>query len=123
MNWYFKVLGSYATFGGRARRKEYWMFTLVNCIVCCALAVAAMLALGASPKVALIVNAILAIYCLLVLLPGIAVTIRRLHDTGRSGGWFWIVLVPFIGGLVLLVFTLIDGTPGSNAYGPSPKHA
>jgi uncharacterized membrane protein YhaH (DUF805 family) len=123
MNWYFKVLSKYAAFGGRARRTEYWMFTLINCVVCFALAIVATVALSASPKVALIINAVLLIYCLLVLLPSIAVTIRRLHDTGRSGGWFWIVLVPFIGGLVLLVFTVMDSTPGGNVYGPSPKTA
>lgn len=123
MNWYFKVLSSYAAFGGRARRKEYWMFTLIHCIVCFALAIAATVTLSASPKTALIINVVLLVYLLAVLLPSIAVTIRRLHDTGRSGGWFWIVLVPFIGGLVLLVFTVMDGTPGGNVYGPSPKSA
>lgn len=123
MYWYFEVLKQYASFAGRARRREYWMFALINFIVCAALGIIAAITLAASPKAAIVIDVVLVVYTLLVLLPSIAVTVRRLHDTGRSGGWFWIVLVPFVGGLVLLVFTLLDSTPGNNAYGPSPKTA
>lgn len=123
MHWYFAVLKRYSTFAGRAPRTEYWMFALVNFIVCVALGIVGTILLGSSAKVALIVNLVLLAYCLLVLLPSIAVTVRRLHDTGRSGGWFWIVLVPFVGAFVLLVFTVLDSTPGTNPYGPSPKAA
>lgn len=123
MYWYFEVLKQYASFAGRARRREYWMFALINFIVCAALSIIATITLAASPKAAIVIDIVLVIYTLLVLLPSIAVTVRRLHDTGRSGGWFWIVLVPFVGGLVLLVFTLLDSTPGNNVYGPSPKTA
>jgi uncharacterized membrane protein YhaH (DUF805 family) len=63
------------------------------------------------------------IYSLAVLLPGIAVTVRRLHDTGRSGWWILIALVPIVGWIVLFVFMLIDSQPGQNAYGSSPKAA
>ena len=123
MNWYFAVVGKYATFAGRARRKEYWMFALVNFVICVALAIAGMAMLGKSQNSALILDAVLGIYLLLILLPSLAVTVRRLHDTGRSGWWFWIQLVPFVGPIVLFVFTVLDGTPGTNAYGPSPKGA
>jgi uncharacterized membrane protein YhaH (DUF805 family) len=121
MNWYFAVLKKYATFAGRARRREYWMFTLWNFIVCAILGIVATVALSISPKAALITDMVLLAYCLLTLLPALSVTVRRLHDTSRSGGWFWICLVPFVGPIVLLVFTLLDSAPGTNLYGPSPK--
>lgn len=123
MHWYFAVVGKYATFAGRARRKEYWMFALVNFVICAALAIAGMVMLGKSQNSALVMDAVLGVYLLLILLPSLAVTVRRLHDTGRSGWWFWIQLVPFVGPIVLFVFTVLDGTPGTNAYGPSPKGA
>ncbi|HEX7128922.1 MAG TPA: DUF805 domain-containing protein [Rhodanobacteraceae bacterium] len=123
MHWYFAVVGKYATFAGRARRKEYWMFALVNFVICVALAIAGMVMLGKSQNSALVMDAVLGVYLLLILLPSLAVTVRRLHDTGRSGWWFWIQLVPFVGPIVLFVFTVLDGTPGTNAYGPSPKGA
>lgn len=123
MHWYFAVVGKYATFAGRARRKEYWMFALVNFVICVALAIAGMVMLGKSQNSALVMDAVLGVYLLLILLPSLAVTVRRLHDTGRSGWWFWIQLVPFVGPIVLFVFTVLDGTPGTNAYGPSAKGA
>lgn len=120
MNWYFKALGNYATFEGRARRREYWYFALVNALIFAAFAIAMSAAAsgGRSPTTAF---AGYGIFALLVLLPSIAVTVRRLHDTGRSGWWFWISLVPVVGGIVLFVFTVLDSTPGNNQYGPSPK--
>ncbi len=63
------------------------------------------------------------IYLLAVLLPGIAVSIRRLHDTDRSGWWLLIGLIPFVGAIVVFVFTVLDSTPGENQYGPNPKEA
>jgi uncharacterized membrane protein YhaH (DUF805 family) len=61
------------------------------------------------------------LFYLAILLPGLGVSIRRLHDTGRSGWWLLIGLVPFVGGITLLVFTCLDSAPGANAYGPNPK--
>jgi uncharacterized membrane protein YhaH (DUF805 family) len=61
------------------------------------------------------------IFALAVLIPGISVTVRRLHDTNRSGWWWWIQLVPIVGGIVLLIFMFTDSTPGGNQYGPNPK--
>lgn len=121
MNWYMQVLRSYATFEGRARRKEYWMFALVNLIIFLVLEAVSMMLLKSAPKASFAVTVILFVYSLLVLLPSIAVLVRRLHDTNRSGAWFWIALVPFVGAIVLLVFAVIDGTPTENDYGPSPK--
>jgi uncharacterized membrane protein YhaH (DUF805 family) len=113
MNWYLEVLKNYVGFSGRARRTEYWMFELFNII---AVVVLLILALAVHALLFLYV-----LYGLAVLLPGLAVTFRRLHDTGRSAWWILIGLVPFVGPIVLLVFTCLPGTPGPNQYGPDPK--
>lgn len=120
MHWYFTVLSKYASFAGRARRTEYWMFALVNFIICIVLAIVAAV-MGSGSKSALMIDLVVLGYCLLILLPSIAVTVRRLHDTGRSGWWFWIQLVPIVGGIILFIFTVLDSTPGNNEFGPSPK--
>lgn len=114
MNWYLNVLKNYAGFSGRARRKEYWMFVLFNFIVAAVLA-----GIG----VAIDTQIPYAIYLVAVLVPAIAVMVRRLHDTGRSGWWILISLVPLVGGIVLLVFLASDGKPEANAYGENPKLA
>ncbi len=107
MNWYLEVLKKYAVFNGRARRKEYWYFVLFNIIISIVLAVMGM-------------DLLQWIYTLAVLIPGIAVTVRRLHDTERSGWWLLIALVP-IAAIVLLVFMVQDSKPGQNQYGANPK--
>ena len=115
MNWYLAVLKNYAGFSGRARRTEYWMFVLFNVIITIVLNVISL---------AIQQGSILGgIYGLAVLIPGLAVGVRRLHDTGRSGWWLLIGLVPLIGAIVLIVFMATDGEPGDNAYGPNPKVA
>jgi len=113
MNWYIEVLKKYAVFTGRARRKEYWMFALVNLGI--SLIIGLIEGMFGSPGV--LAN----LYALAVLLPGIAVSVRRLHDTGRSGWWLLISLIPFIGAIVLLVFMVQDSMPGTNEYGLNPK--
>ena len=115
MNWYLMVLKKYAVFRGRARRKEYWMFVLFNFIFA--------LALGIIEAIAGISNqAVLSgIYGLAVLVPELAVSVRRLHDTNHSGWWLFIGLIPLIGFIVLLVFMVRDSQPGENKYGPNPK--
>ncbi len=116
MSWYLQVLNKYAVFSGRARRKEYWMFQLVNVIVICLLAL-----LDASTGFrSMGLGLILLGYCLATIIPGLAVLVRRLHDINRSGWWWLISLVPF-GGVVLLIFACIDSDPGPNQYGPNPK--
>ncbi|MFJ8793211.1 DUF805 domain-containing protein [Streptomyces sp. NPDC102462] len=112
MNWYIEVLKKYAVFGGRARRKEYWMFALVNVVIAIVLAIVD----------AILGNQILSlIYTLAILLPGLGVSVRRLHDTGRTGWWLLIGIIPVVGFIVLLVFTVSEGTRGQNAYGADPK--
>jgi uncharacterized membrane protein YhaH (DUF805 family) len=119
MNWYLQAFKKYADFSGRARRREYWVFVLFNLIISVVLSVCDVV-LGTYSAAASI-GILSGIYTLAVLIPGIAVTVRRLHDTGRSGWWIVIVLVPIVGWIVLLVFMLLDTQPGQNAYGPSPK--
>lgn len=115
MNWYLAVLKNYVGFSGRARRKEYWMFTLFNIIIALLLGVVDGL-LGTGGIIG-------GIYTLAILLPAIAVSIRRLHDTGRAGWWFLLILIPLIGPLVLLVFMVFEGNSGDNTYGSDPKAA
>ena len=121
MSWYLQALKKYAVFGGRSRRMEYWYFVLFNIIVSIVLGVIDGL-LGTSGSYAG-AGLLSGIYGLAVLIPSLAVTVRRLHDTDRTGWWILIALVPLIGVIVLLVFALLEGTPGDNQYGPNPKGA
>ncbi len=118
MNWYIEVLKKYAVFDGRARRKEFWFFVLFNIIIGAALAIVDTV-IGSSVGDAN-VGFLGGIYSLAVLIPSIAVAVRRLHDTERSGWWILLSLVPF-GVIVVLVFALIEGTAGPNKYGEDPK--
>lgn len=113
MEWYLKVLKNYAVFEGRARRKEYWMFVLVNLIVEIILSV-----IGSLLHIRQFLTGL---YSLAVFLPSLAVSVRRLHDSGRSGLWVLIGLIPFIGAIVLLVFFCLDSQEGNNRFGPNPK--
>lgn len=122
MEWYLIVLKKYAVFEGRARRAEYWMFVLLNTLVGMGIF---LLEIGLLAGVLGVNTAgiFYFIYALGVLLPGLSVLVRRLHDTGRSGWYFFISLVPLVGGFILLYFLIQDGTPGDNQYGPNPKAA
>ena len=119
MNWYLEVLKKYAVFDGRARRKEYWYFCLFNALI--GIAIAAVTGVLGSIAHTESLSLLNGLYSLVILIPGIAVTVRRLHDTDRSGWWILIILVPLIGAIVLLVFTVLDSTPGENQYGANPK--
>jgi uncharacterized membrane protein YhaH (DUF805 family) len=120
MNWYLTVLKKYAVFDGRARRKEYWFFQLFNTFILIVFVVIA----GANRSMTINPGHLLIVlYLCAVLLPALGVTVRRLDDTGRSGAWIFISFVPFVGGIILLVFTLMDSQPNANQYGPNPKEA
>ena len=119
MNWYLYVLKNYATFSGRARRKEYWMFFLFNVLISLGLGVLDVVA--GTYSVEYETEFFSGLYSLLVLIPSIAVGVRRLHDTNRSGWWFVILLIPIIGVLVFLVFMCLDSQPGTNRFGANPK--
>jgi len=119
MNWYLEVLNKYAVFAGRARRKEYWFFVLFNILINVALLAADWVTGTFNPETG--VGILSGVYGLAILIPSLAVTIRRLHDTGRSGWWCLVSLIPILGGLVLLYFMVSDSDSGQNEYGPSPK--
>jgi uncharacterized membrane protein YhaH (DUF805 family) len=119
MNWYLQALKNYATFSGRARRKEYWYFTLFNVIIAFILGFIDGMVGSFSPEAGM--GLLGGIYTLAILIPGLAVSVRRLHDTERSGWWLLIALVPLIGAIVLLVFMVQDSKTGSNKFGENPK--
>jgi uncharacterized membrane protein YhaH (DUF805 family) len=120
MHWYLEVLRKYAVFDGRARRQEYWMFVLISTLLPF---VALMLASVLGMQMGNGATVLLAVYYVAVLLPSIAVWVRRLHDTGRSGWWVLASFVPLLGTIALLVFSLQDSETGTNQYGPNPKMA
>ncbi len=119
MSWYLKVLKKYAVFSGRARRMEYWMFVLVSALISVGLMIVEYASgmeidwLGYGPLTLL--------YSLFVLIPGLAVSVRRLHDIDKTGWWVLIGLIPVIGTIVLIIFTVRGGNPGDNRYGSNPK--
>ena len=120
MNWYLKVVKEhYADFSGRARRKEFWMFVLFNFIISVVISIIFTgLALATeSPALA----AIAYVYSLAVLIPGIAVSVRRLHDIGKSGWFLLIALIPIVGPIWLLVLQCTDSVNGENKWGENPK--
>ena len=125
MNWYLKCFNQYADFTGRARRTEFWMFVLFNIIVAfllCILGIIVMVAAG--PDYAVFAFAPYFLYALAAILPALGVSVRRLHDTGKSGLWLLTAFIPFVNGIfsiILLVFYCIDGDKGPNKYGPDPK--
>lgn len=119
MNWYLKVLKQYADFGGRARRSEYWYFTLFNIIF----AILAMIldnVLGIAIE-GIGYGPIYILYALATFVPGLAVLVRRLHDVGKSGWMYFIALIPIIGAIWLLVLLFTDSQQGDNKWGANPK--
>jgi len=120
MSWYLSVLKQYANFSGRARCKEFWIFTLLSNVLI--LALYQLMCLFNDTALGGIFLILLAAYSLAVFIPALAVTIRRLHDTDRSG-WFALLIFVPLASLVLLVFLCMTGTKGDNSYGADPKSA
>ncbi|MGL5291210.1 MAG: DUF805 domain-containing protein [Vibrionaceae bacterium] len=119
MNWYLSVLKKYAVFSGRARRKEFWYFTLLNVLLTAALAFVDQKLGLFYPQVG--IGVLSAIYTLIALLPSTGVLMRRLHDTGRSAWWGLITLIPLLGAIALVVLLAQNGQPYDNKYGADPK--
>lgn len=123
MYWYLKVLKQYADFKGRARRKEYWMFQLMNFMITMLIVLAiVMSSISYEDSIikALLIF-ILILYAIATIIPSIAVSVRRLHDVGKSGWMYCVSFIPFIGGIWLLVLMITDGDIYENEYGPNPK--
>ena len=126
-DWYKKIVfENYANFTGRARRKEYWSFTLVNFLIVIVFylmlfAIALPIRNDAFSGLALLPMILLFIYSLAVIVPSLAVTVRRLHDVGRSGWSLLLGLIPLVGPIILLVWYLTDSQPGMNRWGANPK--
>ncbi|MFD1602050.1 DUF805 domain-containing protein [Flavobacterium artemisiae] len=120
---YYKkvVFENYANFSGRARRSEYWFYTLATLIISVILAIFDTF-IGSSVGMLVETGILRGIYSLLVFLPGLAVLVRRLHDVGKSGWFFLVVLIPIGGAIWLLVVLCTEGDKGTNAYGPDPKN-
>lgn len=126
MKWYLKVLRQYADFGGRARRREYWLFSLFNMLVYVALVWLCFFfaPLLDDPTYTMVVAAILCgLYSLAVAIPGLAVAVRRLHDTGRSGWFILLALIPYLGSLILMIILMLGSKEGENQYGEDPRKA
>lgn len=109
MNWYLKVLKQYVDFKGRARRKELWMFLLINTII--SYSIAGLTLALEMPELSILST----IYSFAVLLPNLGVWVRRMHDVGKSG---WFCLIPIYN----LVLACTDSEEGSNKWGPNPKN-
>jgi len=120
--WKKAVFNNYANFNGRARRKEYWSFQLVNFIFLISIFFVLLFfqIIGLRAFV-LIPGIFLPVFVFGIIIPAFAVLVRRLHDTNRSGWNFLMGLIPFIGGMILLYFYFSDGTVGRNSYGDDPK--
>jgi len=119
MEWYLKVINSYFDFNGRARRKVNWMFVLINSIISIVSfyldnILGTAFAIGYGP--------IYIGYGLAVLIPSIAVAIRRLHDVGKSGWMYLLIILPIIGPIWLIILFVTEGELGENQFGPNPKN-
>ncbi len=112
MSWYIQVIKNYVNFSGRARRKEYWMFVLFNVIFAL---VAGLIDIVIGVKI------VSTIYSLFVLIPQLSLSFRRLHDIDKSAWWLLIALIPVVGAIILLAFSLQAGTVGPNRFGEDPK--
>lgn len=119
MNFYLDVWKNYFNFSDRATRQQYWMFVLFNVIIGIILGFIDGI-LGAVNDLG--IGLLGGIYSLAILIPSIAVTVRRLHDMGRSGWWLLLWLIPLVGVIVIFIFTLLDSEPTENQWGPSLKY-
>lgn len=121
-DWFLKVVrDNYANFEGRARRKEYWMFMLAQFILFLALFIVSAIFYAISSTLGGLIYGIIGLLSLALVIPGLAVTVRRLHDTNKSGWFILVSLIPFVGGIYLLYLEILEGDKEPNQYGPDPK--
>lgn len=118
MHWFLEVMKKTFVFSGRARRKEYWMFTLFIALFSIILSIIEIvLGLQISDEIGILSS----LFFLVIIIPSLSVTVRRFHDIGKSGLWIFIGLIPIIGWIVLLIFSVMDSQLGTNKYGSNPK--
>ena len=120
MNYFLDALGKYAVFTGRARRSEYWFFALFSCLIVIALGAAGLYVAKLTGGPPTLAEYLVDFFSLLIFIPSLAVSVRRLHDIGMNGWWVLLNFVP-LGGLVLIVLFCQDSQSGDNSYGPNPK--
>lgn len=128
---YKSMFKKYAQFGGRSRRSEYWYAMLMNYIIMIAFYLIIFVPitkgminnyLSTGETIFIMVGAIIFfLYYLAILIPSLSMTVRRLHDIGKSGWWLLLSFVPYIGSIILFIFSVLDSQPGANKYGPNPK--
>ena len=123
MKWYLLAFKNYFNFSGRARRKEYWMFTLINVIVFMVfmVSIVGLREKGESAPVSAAGLTLIVFYYLFTIIPSLSLCVRRFHDQDRSGWFALLLLIPSLGPLIILVFMCIDGTKGKNRFGADPK--
>ena len=121
MYWYITVINQYFNFKGRSRRKEYWMYTLFNIIFLLTAVLLDNYLIGLTIEGDIPIGFLTFSYYFFVLIPTMALTVRRLHDIGKSGWFYLIALIPYIGGLILILLMCIEGQPASNKWGENPK--
>ena len=121
LNWYIAAIKKYAVFSGRARRKEYWFFGLFSTLITWGLFIVQILAGFAIKEMGWVVGTLATLYILATIVPGLAVSARRLHDTGHSGWWVLLSALPLIGPIIVFTFLVRDSDPLANKYGPNPK--
>jgi len=126
MEWMIMPLKRFAEFSGRSRRKEYWMFVLLQMLILIPVAILAILMGGpvedpANPLGSTAILIVLGAYLLVFFIPGLAVQVRRFHDQDKSGWFILLGFIPYVGSLILLVFMCLEGTRGPNRFGQDPK--
>ncbi|MEQ4923010.1 DUF805 domain-containing protein [Proteus hauseri] len=123
MKWYFLALKNYFNFSGRARRKEYWMFTLINIIIFMffMISIVGLREKGESSPVSTAGLTLIVFYYLFTIIPSLSLCVRRFHDQDRSGWFVLLLLIPSLGPLIVFVFMCIEGTKGKNRFGSDPK--
>lgn len=123
IEYYKMALNRYADFSGRSRRSEYWYFVLGNVLIVFALAIVGggIAAAVGSEEAMMIPAGLIGIFYLAVLIPSLALIVRRFHDQGKSGWFALLMLIPYLGGLIVFVFMCLDSEPGANKWGPNPK--
>ena len=128
MEWMLKPFVRYADFSGRSRRKEFWMFTLLHMLVVCFLIM--LMFIGSAPlasgdgdigALGILAIVLLILWVLATFIPNLAVQVRRFHDQDKSGWFVLLGLIPYLGGLIIIVFMVLEGTAGANRFGPDPK--